>query len=367
MDEKYVSNRLFNGTSKDVLLSLDLPMLERSYSPGDIVFSEGDTGKLMYLIGSGSVRISKEGRGGKQETLGFLKPGDFFGEIALLEEPQRSARISAAEETIIAAIDEDGLQQIISAIPEVGLNFARFTMTRLRDVSSTLIDELVQAERLSLVGSMVASIVHDFKNPMGTIKQVIYFLKRKKEDPQMLELADYLDKSVETMLDMTQELLDFTRGKSSVKLGRITPDTLTTDLDNLILNHLGEHIELTRDIRYEGEFVGDPMRLTRLLANIIKNASEAMKDGGRLDMRILPDGDQVRFEIADTGCGIPPELLNQIFEPFVTHGKSGGTGLGMAIARSVVEAHQGSIWVESTVGEGTTFFITIPNNLTPSE
>ena len=82
-------------------------------------------------------------------------------------------------------------------------------------------------------------------------------------------------------------------------------------------------------------------------------------------LSLLPDGDQVRFEITDTSCGIPPELLGRIFEPFVTRGKSGGTGLGMAIARSIVEAHQGQIWVESTVGEGTTFFITIPRNLAP--
>jgi signal transduction histidine kinase len=365
MDDQYLNNRLFEGTSRNLLAGFDLPMTERRYAPGEVVFAEGDPGKHMYLVGSGSVRISKKGRGDRQETLGFLKPGDFFGEIALLEDTPRSARISAAEDTVLAEIDAAGLQQIIVVVPEVGLNFARFTMQRLSEVSTTFIDELKQAERLSLVGSMVGSIVHDFKNPISTIKQVIYFLRRREDDEQMQELADYLSQSIASMLDMMQELLDFARGKSSVNLGRVTPGELMTELDNLILNHLDDRVAFTRDIRLEGAFVADLTRLTRLLTNIIKNAVEAMENGGNLRLSLLPDGDQVRFEITDTGCGIPPEVLGRIFEPFVTHGKSGGTGLGMAIARSIVEAHQGRIWVESTVGEGTTFFITIPRNLAP--
>jgi CRP-like cAMP-binding protein len=92
MDDQYLNNRLFEGSSRNLLEGFDLPMTERRYPPGEVVFAEGDPGKHMYLVGSGSVRTSKEGRRGGQETLGFLKPGDFFGEIALLEDTPRSAR-----------------------------------------------------------------------------------------------------------------------------------------------------------------------------------------------------------------------------------------------------------------------------------
>ena len=201
---------------------------------------------------------------------------------------------------------------------------------------------------------------------MGTIRQVIYFLKQRKDDKIMQDMAQFLTSAVDSMLDMTQELLDFSRGKSSVELSPIALADLLQELDIQILRRLpDENIEVVRSIEYEGEFVGDLSRLTRLYANIIKNAAEAMKNGGTLTLTAKEDAGNLVFEISDTGCGIPPEITNKLFEPFVTHGKSNGTGLGMSIAKSVVEAHQGSIQVESEIGKGTTFFIRIPLDLTP--
>ena len=101
-------------------------------------------------------------------------------------------------------------------------------------------------------------------------------------------------------------------------------------------------------------------RFLRVLGNLVKNAREAMPTGGSLAISTdLADG-WLRLRIADTGVGIPPEVLPRLFEPFVTHGKAGGTGLGMAIAKSVVEAHGGMIAVRSEVQCGTTVEIHLP-------
>jgi signal transduction histidine kinase len=90
-----------------------------------------------------------------------------------------------------------------------------------------------------------------------------------------------------------------------------------------------------------------------LLFNLVKNSREAMPTGGKLLLRVRAVGDLAEFLIADTGSGIPEDVLSRIFDPFFTHGKSEGTGLGMAIAKSVVEAHGGTIQVKSEVGKGT--------------
>ena len=102
-----------------------------------------------------------------------------------------------------------------------------------------------------------------------------------------------------------------------------------------------------------------------MLCNLIKNAREAMRDGGILKLSIDLVHEQVVIRITDTGCGIPPEVLSKLFEPFVTHGKSHGTGLGMAIAKSVVEAHGGKISVGTIQDRGTTVDIRIPAPSTP--
>jgi len=93
---------------------------------------------------------------------------------------------------------------------------------------------------------------------------------------------------------------------------------------------------------------------------LIKNAREAMKGGGILTLTTDLLEDEIAIRISDTGCGIPADILAKIFEPFVTHGKSHGTGLGMAIAKSIVDAHGGRISVASIVGNGTTVDIRLP-------
>ena len=112
---------------------------------------------------------------------------------------------------------------------------------------------------------------------------------------------------------------------------------------------------------YDGQFQVDRHRLLRVFGNLIRNAREAMKRSPRKKLRfaISSAGKNIRFEVSDSGCGIPHDLLPRIFEPFVTHGKANGTGLGLAISKSVVEAHQGTISATSSE-QGTSFQIELP-------
>jgi signal transduction histidine kinase len=110
----------------------------------------------------------------------------------------------------------------------------------------------------------------------------------------------------------------------------------------------------------------DVGRFARMLLNLVKNSIEAMPNGGILRIAVRKQGAQVMFRISDTGCGIEPELQAKIFEPFVTFGKSKGTGLGMAIVKSVVEAHGGTISVHSEVGVGTSIEVSVAEAPSPA-
>jgi signal transduction histidine kinase len=162
------------------------------------------------------------------------------------------------------------------------------------------------------------------------------------------------------MQTMTRELLDFSRGNTKLDLQTVTVrDLLQALAPDLALCRPGIDVQI--DARYEGPLRADKQRLLRLFGNLIRNAREAMKTSPEKVLRLtvqLVDR-AVRFDIADTGCGIAAPLLARIFEPFTANRQSKGAGLGLAIGKAVVEAHGGTIGVSSSA-DGTSFRVILP-------
>lgn len=357
----FAANSLFEGIDADLLADLRYEMKMLRLKEGDVVFDEGDPGDSLYLVGEGSIKISKAGRGGHQETLGFIQPGNFFGEMALFDGQPRSAKATAAAPTLLASVDERTFQHILELAPSrLHMNFLRCVSERLRKVNSHFISEVMRNERLSLVGSMANSIIHDLKNPICIIRCSADLIAAEA-DSRTRELTAMIDKAVNGMLEMTQELLDYARGSTSLTKERVSIWRLLEGLSEQSLRLLpGQNIQFVKHIRYADDVEIDLARFTRMMSNLIKNASEAMSGGGILTMTTDLVQNQVVIRLSDTGKGIPPEILPRLFEPFVTHGKSHGTGLGMAIAKSVIDAHGGKIAVASIQGSGTTVDIRLP-------
>lgn len=355
-------NRLFEGIESDLLDRIAPDVRVVQLGEGEIIFREGDPGDLLYLVGEGSVKISKSGRGGQQETLGFIQSGNFFGEMALLDGKPRSAMATAAEPTLLGTVDESTFQHILELAPSrLHMNFLRSVSERLRAVNSHFISEVMRTERLSLVGTMANSIIHDLKNPICIIRCCTDLISMETKEPRLQELTGMADKAVDGMLAMTQELLDYARGSATVSCETVSIWCLLDELNQQSLRLLpGNNIQFAKNIRYDGNVLVDVTRFVRVLCNLIKNAREAMPNGGILTISTDLVDDQVVIRISDTGVGIPAELLPKLFEPFVTHGKTHGTGLGMAIAKSVVTAHNGNISVSSVRGSGTTVDIRLP-------
>ncbi len=360
--EGLANNRIFDGIEADLLEQIAPEVRVLHLEKDEIIFREGDPGDLLYLVGEGSVKISKSGRGGEQETLSFIRPGNFFGEMALLDGQPRSAMATAVESTLLGTVDEPTFQHILELAPSrLHMNFLRSVSERLRSVNSHFITEVMRSERLSLVGSMANSIIHDLKNPICVIRGCCDLIAGKSTDPGQLQLIKMMDNAVDGMLAMTQELLDYARGHSALQCETVTIWRLLDELNTQSLCLLpGKNVQFVKDIRYDGDLHIDFTRFLRVLCNLIKNAREAMPNGGILTITTHLIEHEVVIRISDTGSGIPPEILHKLFEPFVTHGKSHGTGLGMAIAKSVVSAHQGKISVASVQGNGTTVEIRLP-------
>jgi signal transduction histidine kinase len=354
-------NRLFAGLSADLIEKIGAGMSLQHFDADEVIFREGDPGNCLYLVIEGNVRISKIGRGGLQETLNFVGPGNFFGEMALVDGQPRSAQATAASSTALGSVDAATFNCILEDDPRtLHQNFLASVVERLRGINSHFIVELMRNERLALVGTMANSIVHDLKNPLGVILSCAEMLEARVPDPEIIEFARIINKATSQLENMVQELLDFARGESNLMLQRHCACSVLEDLQSQFNRTLPSAIHVVRDIHVADDVNVDLGRFTRMLMNLVKNAVEAMPKGGILRLGLRQEGQRVIFRICDTGCGIPCEMLEKIFEPFVSFGKSKGTGLGMAIVKSVVESHGGQISVQSKVGIGTTVEVALP-------
>jgi signal transduction histidine kinase len=365
MNDAFFSNRLFDGLSGDVLRSVAIQEVE--YGPGAVLFREDSPGVTVMLVGKGRVQISKIGRKGKQEVLSILEANDFFGELAVIDHGPRSATATTLDRSLIGEIDRPALNQLMESAPHVlPLNFTRVVVERLRYTNALFIDELLQAERLTLLGTMVSSIVHDLKNPMSAIVSSVDYMERRSSDDYTRTLASIIRSSADRMMLLTEELLDFARGTAKLRYRSTTVDRLLKSLDEEILVQVrNTPVKLVVEQHSTSELWLDEGRMSRCLSNIVKNALEAVKDRGKIRLAFEEQGDQLLITIADNGPGIPEELRTRVFEPFVTYEKKGGTGLGLSIAKSCVEAHGGKIWLGSELGKGTTFYVLLPRKKAP--
>jgi len=356
------ANQLFQGLSEEVVTKAAQHLRTVLYPAGELIFEQGEAGDCLFLVLAGTVRISIKGREGRQETLIVIGEGDFFGEMALIDRSPRSATATAVEPCMLAALDIAGLNALMSVAPaDLSMNFIHAIISRLRRSNAHFIEEMLRGERLSMVGRMSGSIVHDFKNPMATISVACQMIERKVKDPQVTKCVDIIERSVSQMVGMTQELLEFSRGETQLQAEDVSVMSIINDLEEQNFSRLpAKKIKVERSITYVGYMHVDAGRFLRVLQNLVKNSMEAMPNGGTLKFGLRREGETLIWEVGDTGCGIPAEILAKVFEPFVTHGKSGGTGLGMTIAKTVAEAHGGSIGIESTVGVGTKTTVRIP-------
>lgn len=227
--------------------------------------------------------------------------------------------------------------------------------------TTRMAQEMVQHERLSAVGRMASVIIHDIKNPMGTLRVYAQVMKKKSGNEEATKLADEMIHQVDRFVNMTQEILDFTRGVSAVNFQELE----FSDVMNGVLSFIEKDLEknnvkLIKNAQFKGVVKMDQDKMVRVFYNIASNARDAMPQGGSLTVTTAKRNDYVCIDFKDTGTGMPDEVKKHIFEPFMTYGKKHGTGLGMAIVKKVIDDHGGKIEIDSEMNKGTTISIHLP-------
>ncbi len=230
--------------------------------------------------------------------------------------------------------------------------------------------ELLHKERLASMGQLAAGVAHEINNPLGTILLFadILYKEMDEADPRREDLKLIVDEAVRCK-NIVADLLNFSRQQEVLAQETAVSDLLNQTIDTVRRQPNFEQVDIVCDFEPDLPSIqADPAQLQQVFINLLQNAAEAMAGEGTITLSArLTDNQQVEIKVADTGCGIPPEHLGKLFTPFFTTKALGkGTGLGLSIVYGIIKMHRGQIGVQSQVGEGTTFTITLPVQSVPA-
>jgi len=256
----------------------------------------------------------------------------------------------------------DEIGQLATAFNEMTRKLYESYINLKREVTERkeVQEQLVRSEKLAVLGQLAGGVGHELRNPLSSIKNAAYFLKMalEKPEPEVKETLEILEKEVATSEHIISSLLDFARPKPPISHKMNINDLLQEVLSHTIVP---ENIKVESQLdKLLPEILADPEQLSQVFRNIILNALQAMPDGGRLKIRTesFPPS-QVTVSFADTGAGIPKDNLEKLFEPLFTT-KAKGIGLGLAITKTLIERHGGTIEVQSEVKKGSIFTVKLP-------
>lgn len=221
--------------------------------------------------------------------------------------------------------------------------------------------QMLMTEKLSAVGKVSSSILHDFKNLLSVIDNYAKFILKTQDITEAKEYVEKILTSSNLMISMSQEVLFYAQGEKKLNRKEWPLSDMFNTVIQLIDNHLKkDRITLTCNVPASVTYAFDSDKISRAFYNLLINACEAVpKPNGTITIDVKNEGKTLTIIISDNGAGISQQILPRIFDPFVTT-KSHGTGLGLAIVKNIVEAHGGRIEAQSHHGGGTRFIMSFP-------
>ncbi len=348
-------------------------------SPDAVVVHDGE--KLVFINPSAAKIM---GVADPRNVIGiemtrFVHPDSRKAVIEKAKEPSKSERSPLLEEKFLR-MDGSIVDVEVAAMPVLwhgkpAIQMAFRDITERKQMADELksysehLEELVEertaklreAERMAAMGQMAATVAHDLRNPLTGIAGAAYYLRKKygsTTDERTKEMLEVIEKDVEYSSRMMTGLVEYS---GELRLDLAACDLRTITEKALEFVRIPDKVRVSNLTRSLPKANLDVEKITRVAVNLLQNAIEAMPLGGAVIIRSQKLDGTLRFSVSDTGVGIKEEAMSRIWVPFSTT-KAKGMGLGLPMAKHIVEAHGGSISVESTYGKGTTVTVTLPIN-----
>ena len=364
-----LKSRLFERLNADQLARLAALCRRETYHAGDVIFTEGEPSKDFYIAEEGKValdaNVSLRAGSWKRGTIDVVGEGQAFGWSAVAGPGTRTLSARAIEDSTVLAMDGTSILSLLEADPRMGY----LVMAQLVEVVSSR--SLSTRRTLARILSIAS---HDLKAPLDAVQSYLrvllggYFGEVADRQREVLgrcsaRLAEFLE-TIDNILDITR-LEEGPLRTEWLSLSQLLIDAVD------LLRPLAEQQDIALSLELPAHDValpGSAMRLRQLVGNIVGNAIKFTPAGGSALVKLSDLGEQVKLEVADTGVGIPPDQISQVFDDFyrgdtirITRelGRDAkGAGLGLSIARKIVESHGGRIWAESPnpeTGRGSRF------------
>jgi len=381
--EEFLRPLLF-GIAEEDLAALTESSAIRHLPAHTTICNEGDVGESVYVLVNGEVEILQRLEDGSERHLHYTQPGEFFGEMAILQQTTRTATVRTTKPSTIIEIYRDPFLAVLGRSPSLGIRLTLRLVNRLRDSDRQAIEALSAAnielrkaldrlERLDRTKSdFIQVAAHELRTPVAALTgyaQMMQNLPAVQEIPEIKALSEGIMTSTERLLRIFNNILDTSRVMTSNLVVRRSPVSLSLTLRG-VCNEFSKAIE-ARSLHLEIKGLDDlpfcpaePDLLYKAFHHLVNNAIKYTPDGGRIaisgEVVQSPElGPVAQVTVEDSGIGIAAEDIDLIFEKFYRTGevalhssgttefKGGGPGLGLAIAQGIIIAHGGRIWAES--------------------
>lgn len=393
---------LFFGLEEEELARLSSAAQVKTFPAGEVICREGEWGDAFYVIVEGQVGVYKRGGEAEECWLGNLGPGEFFGELALVQEGARNATVRTLEPTTVLEVGRELFLRVLGANPSLAVRILvhlsrrlveadRRALAELREANEQLRRALERLERLDHTKTDFIQVsAHELRTPVAALlgyAQMMQDHPLVQEDDQLRALVQGIVDSTDRLHRIFNSILDLSR----VIEGDVKIHPSPVSFPVVFQGIRGEFQEVLEERNLAFEMNGlhdlpfcqaDPVLIYKAFRHLVNNAIKYTPDGGRITVigemvEVSDIGRCVQITVEDTGIGIAPEDLDLIFEKFYRVGevslhssgttafRGGGPGLGLAIARGVVLAHGGRIWAESPgydeeVCPGSRFIVQLP-------
>jgi signal transduction histidine kinase len=372
---------MFENLSDDELSLIAKETVVRHFEADEVVCEEGSASETMFFIESGSVSVAKQG-----VTLARLDAGDYFGEMSLITGDPRNATVATLQPSVLLEVSAPAFHVIIERSPLAMRNLLRTFDTRLRRHNDKVVEQFLElrkqyeelehshqrlllSDKMASIGLLTAGIAHEINNPLFVITGYLDVIDGMIESGELSAeelrgIHEKLDTASESIVKLVSGIKTYVRIEDSPTAPIDLNSAILESLDLVSFLYKQDHIELQHDLAAESPVIlGNIGKLQQVLMNLLSNARDAMESS---DTRVITvttrerDGKAV-VEVTDTGCGIAPENLHRVFVSGYTSKPVGkGSGMGLDLARRIIEEMAGRIEVESEPGEGATFRLVFP-------
>jgi signal transduction histidine kinase len=370
--------RAFPGIKPDEIEEMIAKSQVRSYAPGETLCRENALEDRFYMILEGEVEVTKVINNSEVRVLKLLRPGDFFGEMALIHNAPRAATVTARSALTTLELDKAGFEHVLHGSSSVAMAMVSEISNRLRQNDQMAVDDLrLRASDLAEAYQRLAeqdlarrefltNVAHELRTPLMAASGYLQMLQKGAMNSDQLAAGiDTVSRNVQQIVSLVNDILFLQ------EMDLVLPEFQAVEMNEVAQGVVDKYREkaIERDVRFNPSpnlppVSGDSKSLERALTALVDNAIKFSPNGGDVNVRLRDHADQIVIDVEDHGIGIHRENMARIFDRFYHIERQGdnlfgGIGLGLAITKQVIEQHHGTLNVTSTPGRGSTFTIAL--------